>query len=393
MFPRISDLLNYLFGSNLNIPIQSYGLMMALAFLIGAIFLYLELKRKEIAGQIPVQKKEVLKGAPASIAELFFSSLLGFFLGWKLIGLIIDYPSFSADPQAFILSGKGSLISGLILAAGSGFLTYYQKKKKQLNPPVIEEITIHPCQLSGNILLVAAIFGILGSKIFDLLENMDALIRDPVGSIFSFSGLTFYGGLIVAAFAVIYYAHRNKIILPHITDAIAPSLILAYAIGRIGCQLAGDGCWGIVNNNPKPTWLGFLPGWIWSFQYPHNVIDEGIRMQSCSGDHCFILANPVYPTPLYETMIGFVIFLILWMIRKHLTIPGYLFSVYLILNGIERYFMEKIRVNTVHEIVGLRLTQAEIIAVVLILLGCTGFFYFKKTNPEKTNRKIPPEIK
>jgi len=390
MFPRISDLFNYLFGLNLNIPIQSYGLMMALAFLAGAIVLYFELKRKENAGQILVQQKKILKGAPASVSELGFSLLLGFLIGWKLIGLIIDYSSFSSDPQTFILSGKGSFISGLVLAAGLGYLTYYQKKKKQLYPPVSEEITVHPYQLTGNIVLIAAIFGITGSKIFDLFENIDALISDPIGSIFSFSGLTFYGGLIIAACAVIYYCHRNKITFPQITDSIAPSLILAYGIGRIGCQLAGDGCWGIVNNNPRPFWLGFLPDWIWSFQYPHNVIDEGIRIQSCSGDHCFILANPVFPTPLYETMLCFIIFLILWMIRKHLSIPGYLFSIYLILNGIERFFIEKIRINTVHEIAGVKLTQAEIIAVVLILLGCLGFYYFKKTNPQKPAQTISP---
>jgi len=393
MFPRISDLLNYLFGLNLNIPIQSYGLMLALAFLSGAIVLYKELKRKEIAGQIPVQKKEILKGTPASVAELFSSSLLGFLLGWKLIGLIIDYSSFSADPQAFILSGKGSFISGIVLGAGLGYLTYYQKKKKQLNPPVLEEIIVHPYQLTGNIVLAAAIFGIIGSKIFDLLENIDALIRDPVGSIFSFSGLTFYGGLIVAAFAVVYYTHKNKISFPHISDTIAPSLILAYAIGRIGCQLAGDGCWGIVNNNPKPSWMGFLPDWIWSFNYPHNVIDEGVRMQPCTGDHCFMLTNPVYPTPLYETMICLLIFLFLWMIRKHLSIPGYLFSVYLILNGIERFFIEKIRINTIHEVAGIQLTLSEIIALVLIFLGCAGFFYFYITNPKKSVKIIPPENK
>jgi phosphatidylglycerol:prolipoprotein diacylglycerol transferase len=389
MFPRISDLLNYLLGIKINIPIQSYGLMMALAFLSGAIVLYFELKRKEAAGQIPVQKKEVLKGAPASISELLFSALLGFLLGWKLVGLILDYTTFSNDPQTFILSGKGSLISGLILSAALGYLTYYQKKKKALNPPVTEEITIHPYQLTGNIVLVAAIFGIIGSKIFDLFENIDALIRDPLGSIFSFSGLTFYGGLIIAAFAVVYYAHKNKITFPNISDAIAPSLILAYGIGRVGCQLAGDGCWGIVNNNPKPPWLGFLPDWVWGFNYPHNVIDEGVRLPSCLGDHCFVLVNPVYPTPLYESILCLIIFFILWIIRKHLSIPGYLFSTYLILNGIERFFIEKIRINTIHEIIGIRLTQAEIIAIVLILLGFLGFFYFYKTNPEKPTIKIP----
>jgi len=281
--------------------------MMALAFLTGGIVLYFELKRKENTRQIPVQKKETVKGV----------------------------------------------------------------------------ITVHPYQLTGNIVLIAAIFGIIGSKIFDLFENIEAFIRDPLDSLFSFSGLTFYGGLIVAAVAVIYYCHRNKISFPDITDAISPSLILAYGIGRIGCQLAGDGCWGIVNPDPKPSWMGFLPDWVWSFRYPHNVIDEGIRMLACDQDHCFILANPVYPTPLYEAMMCLIIFIILWLIRKHLSVPGYLFSVYLILNGVERFFIEKIRINTVHNFAGNNLTQAEFIAVILILLGCFGFYYFYRTRAKK----------
>jgi len=387
MFPRISDLINYLLGTRIVIPVQSYGFMLALSFLIGACFLYLELKRKELAGEIPAQQKKVLKGAPASFIELISAAIFGFLIGWKGIGFLLEYSSFSLNPQEFILSGEGSFISGILLAAGLAYLTYIQKKKKELKPPVWEEITIHPRQLTGNIVLVAAIFGIIGSKIFDILERPDDLFRDPLGTIFSFSGLTFYGGLIIAAVAVVYYASRNRITFPQITDAVAPSLILSYAIGRIGCQLSGDGCWGVINPDPKPSWLGFLPDWVWSFQYPHNVIDEGIRIPNCTTDHCFILANPVYPTPFYETVLCLLIFIILWSIRKHLKIPGYLFSVYLILNGIERFLMEHLRINKVYSFFGIKLTQAEMIALFLILLGCSGFWFFRWMKAKKPTRK------
>src|ERR1039457_5208855 len=157
---------------------------------------------------------------------------------------------------------------------------------------------------------------------------MNDLFRDPLGTIFSFSGLSFYGGLIVAGFAIAYYAHRNKIRIPFMADAVAPALILAYAIGRIGCQLAGDGCWGILNTAPKPSWLGFLPGWMWAFQFSANVINEGSLIPGCTADHCFILQNPVYPTSFYETILCMGIFIILWSIRKKLRIPGYLFCIY-----------------------------------------------------------------
>ncbi|MEI6454847.1 MAG: prolipoprotein diacylglyceryl transferase family protein [bacterium] len=384
MFPRISDLINYLFGTNLSIPVQSYGFMMALAFLLGAIVLYGELKRKEREGRIPAQKKTVIKGAPATVTELSLSVIMGFILGWKFIGIIFHYQDFSTDPQGFILSGQGSFPGGILTGIGILLLTYYQKKKQQSDPPVSEEVTIHPYQLTGNIVLIAAVFGILGAKLFDMFESIDKLVSDPIGTILSFDGMAFYGGLIVAAFAVVYYAHRNKITMANIMDAIAPSLILAYAIGRIGCQLAGDGCWGIVNTSPMPSWLVFLPDWMWSFRYPHNVIDEGMRIQACTGSHCFVLPYPVYPTPLYETLLGLVIFLVLMTIRKHLNVPGHLFCVYLILNGIERFFIEKIRINPVHDIAGLKLTQAEIIAILLIIIGSVGLVYFKKVSDAVT---------
>jgi len=80
-----------------------------------------------------------------------------------------------------------------------------------------------------------------------MIEHLDEFFRDPFGVLFSFSGLSFFGGLIVAAFAVGYYGERNKIRWPVMADAAAPALMLAYAVGRIGCQLSGDGCWGIPN--------------------------------------------------------------------------------------------------------------------------------------------------
>lgn len=377
MFPRISDLINYLFGTNLDIPIQSYGFMVAMAFIAGAMVLYVELKRKEKEGLIPAQQKKILKGGPASVQDLFFSAIFGFILGWKGVGLILNYSVFNLDPQEYILSWSGSLVAGLFFAVSFTGFHYYQKRKERLDPPVWEEVTVHPYQHTGSILLVAAIFGIIGSKIFDTIEHIDDLIAEPLKTVFSFAGLSFYGGLLVAAFAVVWYARRKQIRFPFIADAIAPALILAYAIGRIGCQLSGDGCWGVGNPDPMPEWLGFLPGWVWSFTYPHNVIDDGVLIPGCGGDHCFVLPYPVYPTPLYETLMGLVIFGILMSIRKQLKTPGYLFSIYLVLNGIERFLIEEVRINKPYAVAGIQLTQAQIIAIGLILLGSLGFWYFR----------------
>jgi phosphatidylglycerol---prolipoprotein diacylglyceryl transferase len=378
MFARISDLFNYFFGTHLDIPIQSYGFMLAISFLAAGWILMLELRRKEKNGQIPFQKKRIERGAPAGVSEVVTSAFFGFLLGWKGLGIIADYAAFSKSPQDFILSGHGYLLPGIVAAGAFGYLTYASKKKKELKPPVSEEMIVHPYQLTGNIVIIAAIFGILGSKLFDTIEHLDDLVRDPIGTIFSFSGLSFFGGLIVAAVAVILYAHKNKIRFPHIIDAAAPAIILAYAIGRIGCQLAGDGCWGVINTHPKPGWLSFLPDWMWSFTYPHNVINEGSLIPHCIGDHCYALQTPVFPAPFYETVLGLVIFFILWGTRKRIIIPGYLFCLYLILNGTERFFIEKIRVNKVYDVWGFHMTQAEMIAILLVVIGLAGFWYFRR---------------
>ena len=159
-------------------------------------------------------------------------------------------------------------------------------------------------------------------------------------------------------------------------DSVAPALMLAYAIGRIGCQLSGDGCWGIPNILPKPHWLAFLPDWMWAFNFPHNVINHGILIPGCVGNFCRALDQPVFPTSFYETVICTVFFLILWSLRKKLSTPGLLFSIYLLLNGIERFFIELIRVNIKYNFIGIQATQAQLIAVILIITGFTGIVYF-----------------
>ncbi len=376
-------MLEYILGVKINLPIQTYGFFMACAFMVAAWIVWLELKRKEKEGLIPSRTRTVWKGKPASAWELASSGILGFIIGYKIIGMIMDYADFTANPQEYVLSPQGSWIGGLLLGGLSAYSIYHKKRKKKLDKPVKMQETIHPYQLTASIVLVAALFGIIGSKIFDVFEHLDDLVRDPVGTLFSFSGLTFYGGLIVAAFAVCIYAEKNRIPWPHIADTVAPALILAYAIGRIGCQLSGDGCWGVENPDPKPAWMGFLPDWMWAFHFPHNVINEGEHISNCTGDHCYALGVPVYPTSFYETVMGCIIFLILWVTRKKWLIPGYLFSFYLILNGIERFLIEYIRINKRYHVLGLDLSQAQWIAIGLVILGVVGFWFFKRKAKSK----------
>ena len=218
----------------------------------------------------------------------------------------------------------------------------------------------------------AAIWGFLGAKIFHNLEYWDDFVKDPIGGLLSFSGLTFYGGLIMGGGAVLYQANKYGVKWIHMLDIAGPGMMLAYAVGRIGCHLSGDGDWGIENIATKPAWLSWAPDWVWAFKYPHNVVNEGVPIAGCVGNYCNELPLPVFPTAFYEVLMGLLIFAFLWSIRRHIKIPGLMWSLYLILNGIERFLIELIRVNSKYHTFGLSFTQAELISLILVVLGIIG---------------------
>ena len=301
-------------------------------------------------------------------------------------------------------------------------------------PPPPPKIRIWPHDRVGDIVIFALVFGIIGAKIFDNLENWDRFIQDPIANLIAPSGLTFYGGLICAAIAICVYARKKGINLLHLIDAAAPALMIAYAIGRMGCQTAGDGDWGIFNSAyisdvpghvvpatpeqfqqklkenstyflkgsvedapgvytmvtdrietsldkvPHKSFRGprFLPTWMFAFTYPHNVNEDGILLPNCEGKYCRALPLPVFPTPFYEIVACFILFFFLWSIRKKINAPGVMFCIYLILNGIERFLVETIRVNTTYSIFGIHPTQAELISAAFVIIGTLGIFYFNR---------------
>jgi len=379
MYPNLYYLFKDIFGVEIGLLqiFQSFGVMVALAFLCAAYFFSKELQRKEKDGFVKSTEQKFLKGEPPKISGLILSALFGFIIFYKLVYIILNFSAFTLDTQGFILSAQGNFIGGIAGAAWLCWMRWREKKKEQLPKPEWVTLPLHPYQHVPNMTLIAAIAGILGAKIFHNLENLDEFMRDPIGSLLSFSGLTMYGGLIVASFSVIYYAHKNKIPTSHLIDSCAPALMLAYGVGRIGCHLAGDGDWGIENISAKPSWF-FLPDWAWSYSYPNNVNNVGIPMENCEGRFCSVLENPVFPTPLWEAIICIVLFFVLWSVRKRIATPGVMFSVYLVLNGIERFFIEKIRINNPFDILGIPITQAEMISTILVVLGITGIIYFRK---------------
>jgi len=382
MYASLYELFNDLFGVQFG-PLKvvhTFGFFMAISFLVAAWVLSRELKRKENEGLLKPIPSATWTGKKASMQELAEAFIIAFIIFFKLVYIALNYSEFKTDPQGTLVSLKGNILGGLAAGLIYAFLVYREKEKKKLPEPELENTLMHPYQLVGNITLIAAIGGIIGAKVFDALENYQDFFHDPT-MIFSSSGLTIYGGLIVGAISVLVYTSKKGIPLLHMVDAAAPSMILAYAIGRIGCQMAGDGDWGIVNANPRPSFISFLPHWMWSFGYPHNVENAGVPIPGCVGDYCAVLSPGVYPTPFYETIMGAIIFFILWSMRKKIHVPGVLFCWYLVFNGIERFFIELIRVNIKYHIFGMGVTQAQIISPIFFLLGVVGIFYF--TNKAK----------
>ena len=419
MYPNLYYFFKDLFGVEWNWLklVNSFGFFVAISFIVAAWTLTLELKRKQAAGLLSFTEQKIKVGSPASFTELLINFVLGFVLGFKIIGAFTIADALN-DPQAFILSSRGNWVTGILIGVLFAGLKWWEKNKQKFAKPEERIIRIWPHDRVGDLVIYAAVFGFLGAKIFHNLENWDEFIKNPIDALIGFSGLTFYGGLICAALAIYFYAKKHHIPFVHLSDAAAPGLMAAYAIGRIGCQVAGDGDWGILNSafisdanghivhataaqfqavvNANANFytnqfgsltqvqhivvqplLG-LPNWLFAYNYPHNVINEGVAFAGCTDNYCHYLPIPVFPTPFYETVMGLLLFAGLWFFRKKIVVAGRMFAIYLIVNGIERFMIEKIRVNTKYNIDGLHPTQAEIISSLLVIGGIALFLWAPK---------------
>lgn len=413
--------------------LNTFGLMVALGFVTAAIVLSKELQRKEKEGLLSPREEMIIVGKPASFSDLLINAIVGFTFGYKIFGLFFNKAA-DVNPQDYIFSGAGNILGGLVVGGLLTWFKWWDKHKQQLKEPERRNVRIWPHDRVGDIIILGLVFGIIGAKLFDNLENWDAFIEDPIGRLFSASGLTFYGGLIVAAIAICWYASKKGIKIIHLVDAAGLALLLAYAVGRIGCQVSGDGDWGIYNSAyvvnaegkvieaapgdyqkqlnknaayylkgvaynkdsvqvqitdriypslelvPHKSLKGpsFLPTWMFAYTYPNNVNKDGVLIPGCDEEHCRSLPQPVFPTPFYETIACTLLFLVLWSVRKKIKVPGVMFGIYLIVNGLERFTVELFRVNNTYSIFGLHPTQAELISVALVVSGIILIIFVKR---------------
>jgi phosphatidylglycerol:prolipoprotein diacylglycerol transferase len=210
----------------------------------------------------------------------------------------------------------------------------------------------------SDLAFVSTVAGIVGARVFYIADNADEFLAAPAAMIFSRSGFSIYGGLCFGIATGVLYLRRRSVPIAPMLDAAAPALMLGYALGRLGCQLAGDGDWGIAADlAAKPSWL---PVWLWAQTYDGNIL--GV-----------VIPEPgVYPTPIYESLAALVLFGVLWAFRSHEHRAGYLFSLYLVCAGFARLLIEKIRINPEHDLLGISVTQAEAISTVLVVAGLVG---------------------
>jgi phosphatidylglycerol---prolipoprotein diacylglyceryl transferase len=195
-----------------------------------------------------------------------------------------------------------------------------------------------PPDWAYEMMFAAAIGGLIGARVYFVLENYDAVKNDLLGNLFSGSGLVWYGGAVGGAIAVGAWAWWRGMFNLLLLDLCAVPLSVGYAVGRIGCQISGDGDYGKAWDGP------------WAMAYPHGTKP---------------IDTTVQPTPIYETLAMGLIAYLLWRLRDRFQ-PGILFAAYLFLAGTERLLVEFIRRN---DQVLWGLTQPQLASVVMMAIG------------------------
>jgi phosphatidylglycerol---prolipoprotein diacylglyceryl transferase len=195
-----------------------------------------------------------------------------------------------------------------------------------------------PTDWAYEMVFAALVGGIVGARVDFVIENYSEVKDDLLGNIFSGSGLVWYGGAIGGAIGVCIWAHFRRMLNLGLLDLCAPSLAIGYAVGRIGCQVSGDGDYGIPWDGP------------WAMAYPDGSVPTDV---------------PVHPTPIYETLVMGLVVYALWRLRDSFR-PGLLFALYLVLAGLERFLVEFIRRN---DEVFLGLTQPQLFSLAMVAAG------------------------
>src|SRR5258706_6360339 len=198
---------------------------------------------------------------------------------------------------------------------------------------------------SSLVISVIAIAGLIGAKLWHVIESQHQLMTDPWGQILSRTGFAWFGGFVAGLLTLIYFARRYNIPVLLMLDAASPAGAIGYAVRRIGCLVSGDGDYGIPTN---------LPG---GRAFPNGRVrtPPGLR---------------VHPTPIYEFIANVLIFWYLWRLgSKAIRGPrpqGQVVAEFLILSGLSRFLVEFIRINPK---IFLGMSNAQIAALGTVIAG------------------------
>jgi phosphatidylglycerol---prolipoprotein diacylglyceryl transferase len=201
--------------------------------------------------------------------------------------------------------------------------------------------------------------GVVGSRVYFLIQNYDSVKHDLVGELLSGAGLVWYGGAIGGALAVLAWARYRHFLGLTLLDLAAPALALGYAIGRCGCQLSGDGDYGKAWDGP------------WAMSYPNGTVPT---------------EQTVHPTPVYETLAMGLGAFVLWQLRDRFR-AGVLFAIYLLYAGTERFLVEFIRRNTE---AGFGLTSAQLESLGMMVAGAVWIYAVKRRHGTLSHPALEP---
>ena len=199
--------------------------------------------------------------------------------------------------------------------------------------------TGHDVEIAYDLILASYLGGFAGARLFLIFSAWEAFRRDPFELLFSGSGWVWQGGVIGGTITVLLAARRRGVPFVDVADLAGPCLAIGQTIGRLGCQLSGDGDYGVASDLP------------WAMSYPNGVVPTEVR---------------VHPTPVYEMIAYAMLFVFLWRQRHRPRPPGNLFGQYLVLSGAVRFAVEFVRRNP---IVGWGLTLPQWMSLVWMIAG------------------------
>jgi len=236
-------------------------------------------------------------------------------------------------------------------------------------------------EYSSSIVIAAAVMGLVGSRLYAILDDLPTYLADPKTMIFSGSGFVFYGGMIGGLLGAYMVSRWYRIGFAATIDMCAPALAIGQAIGRMGCQLAGDGDWGLVSNVP------------WAMAYPRAIVGWNSQTVLKLDDHYQLVSGffpgvRVHPAPVYETILYLGVFTILWSMRKTSYPPGRIMYWYLLLGGAARFIVEFWRINPR---VFYMFSEAQLIAFAMMILGSVALILTNGKKAQAVGGRQPGE--